>query len=105
MAEFKNSLSFETWGQVSEGDDVNTIFNSFLNTYIRIFYSSFPLTKINKIMYNNSWITIGIKTFCKQRREVYIAGRNRNNSIIKKKIAKLTVKHWPMLLRKLQIML
>jgi hypothetical protein len=64
MAEFKNSLSFETWGPVSEGDDVNTIFNSFLNIYIRIFYSSFPLTKINKIMYN-SWIMIGIKIFCK----------------------------------------
>jgi hypothetical protein len=31
MAEFKRSLGFETWDPVSEGDDVNTIFNSFLN--------------------------------------------------------------------------
>ena len=89
MAEFKNSLSFETWGQVSEGDDVTTIFNSFLNTYIRIFYSSFPLIKINKIMCNNSWLTISIKTFCKQKREVYIASRNSNNSIIKKTLQNL----------------
>ena len=41
MAEFKNSLSCETWDPVFEGDDVNTIFNSFLTTYLRIFTEAF----------------------------------------------------------------
>jgi hypothetical protein len=43
MAEFQNSLSYESWDQVFDGNDVNKIFNSFLNTYLRIFYASFPL--------------------------------------------------------------
>jgi len=32
MAEIKKSLNCGTWDPVFEGDDVNTIFNSFLNT-------------------------------------------------------------------------
>jgi len=32
MAEFQNSLSYESWDQVFGGNDVNKIFNSFLNT-------------------------------------------------------------------------
>jgi hypothetical protein len=49
MAEFKNSLSYETWDPVFEGYYVNA--NSYLNTYLRILYSSFPLIKINKVMH------------------------------------------------------
>ena len=32
MAEFQNILSYESWDQVFDGNDVNKIFNSFLNT-------------------------------------------------------------------------
>jgi hypothetical protein len=39
---------------------------------------------MNKVMLNNSWITAGIKTFCQQKRELYIASRKSNNSITKK---------------------
>jgi len=46
MAEIQNSLSYESWDQVFDGYDVNKIFNSFLNTYLRIFYASFPLKKL-----------------------------------------------------------
>jgi len=42
MAEFHNSLSHESWDQLFDGDDVNKIFNSFLNTYLGILYASFP---------------------------------------------------------------
>jgi len=35
-------------------------------------------------MLNNSWITIGIKTSCQQKRELYVTWRNSNNLIIKK---------------------
>jgi hypothetical protein len=41
-------LSYETWDTVFEGDDVNKISNSFLNTHLRIFYSSSPLTQLKK---------------------------------------------------------
>jgi len=93
LTNFKNTLSYEKWDPVFECADVNAIFNSFLNTYLRIFCSSISLIKINKRMLNNSWITIGVKTSCQQKRELYIASRNSDNSIIEKKITKLTVKY------------
>ena len=43
---FKVSLSFENWEGVFNclnDDDVNITFNNFLNVYLRISYSSFPL--------------------------------------------------------------
>ena len=48
IAEFQNSLSYESWEQVFDGNDVNKMFNSFLNTYLSIFHTTFPLKKINK---------------------------------------------------------
>jgi exonuclease III len=56
---FKMQLSYEMWDDVFSGNDVDTIFNSFLNTYLRILHSSFPLKKIiasSKTKVNN-WIT------------------------------------------------
>jgi hypothetical protein len=32
VADFQINLSYETWDPVFNGDDVNIIFNSFLNT-------------------------------------------------------------------------
>jgi hypothetical protein len=46
LLNFKMQLSFETWDDVFSGNDVNTIFNYFLNIYLSIFNSSFPLPKI-----------------------------------------------------------
>jgi hypothetical protein len=45
LLNFKIQLSYEMWEDVFNGNDTDTIFNSFLNTYLRIFYSSFPLKK------------------------------------------------------------
>ena len=45
LAEFQKSLSYESWDQVFDGNDDNKIFNFFLNTYLRIFYATFPLKK------------------------------------------------------------
>jgi len=75
MAQFQNSLSYESWDQVFDGNDVNKTFNSFLNTYLRIFYARFPLKKINNET-KAPWITIGIKTSCIQKRKLYLACRN-----------------------------
>jgi plasmid replication initiation protein len=44
-------LSFETWKNVfddSEGTDIDWIFNNFHNTFLRIFYLSFPEKKQKK---------------------------------------------------------
>jgi hypothetical protein len=44
MVEFKSRLSYELWDNVFNADnkDVDSIFNTFLNTYLQIFYSCFP---------------------------------------------------------------
>jgi hypothetical protein len=46
LLNFKMQLSYEMWDDVFGGNNVDAIFNSFLNTYLRIFHSSFPLQKI-----------------------------------------------------------
>jgi hypothetical protein len=46
ILEFKLNLSYESWDEIFTEDDVDTLFNSFLNTYLRIFYHIFPLKKV-----------------------------------------------------------
>jgi hypothetical protein len=41
MSEFLIQLSYETWDNVFIDQDIDTIFNPFLNIYLRIFYSNF----------------------------------------------------------------
>jgi hypothetical protein len=44
-ADFVMKLSCETYDTVFSNVDIDTKFNSFLSTYLTIFYSSFPLKK------------------------------------------------------------
>jgi len=44
--DFLNQLSCETWDNVFSTDDVNIMFNSFLDTYLKMLYSSFPLKRV-----------------------------------------------------------
>ena len=44
---FAELLSYENWNNVFQEDNVNTIFNNFLNIYLKIFYASFPKKKNN----------------------------------------------------------
>jgi hypothetical protein len=82
MEELKNSLSYESWEQVFDSNNVNEMFNSFFNTYLRIFCASFPLKKINHNI-KTPWITTGIKTSCMQKRKLYLLSRNSTNQHIK----------------------
>ena len=51
MLEFKTKLSYEVWEDVfNMHKDVNGIFNAFLNTWLQIFYSSFPKRILLKIL-------------------------------------------------------
>jgi hypothetical protein len=59
IAEFMTNLSYESWDIIFIDDDVDTIFNYFLNTYLRIFYSSFPLRNVQSKSSNKEWITTG----------------------------------------------
>jgi hypothetical protein len=71
-----------SWDLIFSSDDVNIMFNSFLDTYLKIYYSSFPPPKKkNKIPNNTSGlITIGIITSCKWKRKLYMTCGNNNNS-------------------------
>ncbi|PNF26706.1 hypothetical protein B7P43_G03376 [Cryptotermes secundus] len=86
LLNFEMQLSYEMWDDVFSGNDVDTIFNSFLNTYLRIFHSSFSLKKImtsSKTKVNN-WITPGIKISCRHKWELCLLYRNNNDANLKK---------------------
>jgi len=83
ILDFIYNLSNETWDSVFTTTDVNLMFNSFLCTYLRIFYSSFPLIRVKKRKYTNNWITLGIKTSCKRKRELFLLTRNNNDAALK----------------------
>ncbi|PNF30487.1 hypothetical protein B7P43_G10883 [Cryptotermes secundus] len=82
--DFLLKLSHEAWDTVFSTDNVNGMFNSFLDTYLKIFYCSFPLKSVCANNKNNkNWITLGITTSCKRKRELYIACRDGNNPDLK----------------------
>jgi len=69
--EFKIRLSFESWDCVfgnNDNIDVDLLFSAFLDHYLRIFYTSFPLQKMIERHDNKSWITAGIKISCNWKR-------------------------------------
>jgi len=62
---------------------VNLSFNNFLNTYLKIFYSSFPIKKIHYTSHTKTWLTQGIKISCINKRKFFLIFRNNNNHEIK----------------------
>ena len=54
IVDFLYNLSNESWDSVFNTNDVNLMFNSFLNTYLRFFYSSFPSIRIKCRQNSNS---------------------------------------------------
>jgi hypothetical protein len=47
LNEFKNKLSLETCEDIFNEDDINDMFNAFLNRFLIIYYSIFPRKTIN----------------------------------------------------------
>jgi hypothetical protein len=65
---FQMQLSYENSENVFNENNVNCSFHNFLNTYIKLFDSSFPVTKaVNYKGTSNIWMTTGIKISCKKR--------------------------------------
>ena len=86
VEEFKSRLSYESWESVfshNESANVDTLFNSFLNDYLSLFYASFPPCKISERSNNNSWITPGIRTSCKRKRFLYLLTKNSDDINLK----------------------
>jgi hypothetical protein len=71
--EFKLSLSFQMWEDVfnTENSDIDKMFDSFVNTYLKIFQAYFPKKKIYLQCSSKQWVTTGIKTSCDKKRELY----------------------------------
>jgi len=46
ITDFINKLSEELWDGVFNSEDINDMFNSFLNDYLRSFNSSFPFKQL-----------------------------------------------------------
>jgi hypothetical protein len=48
-------------------NDVNEIFNSFINKYLLLFESCFPKQNLTNKLKDNGWITAGIRTSCRRK--------------------------------------
>jgi hypothetical protein len=70
IANFQLQLSQETWEEVFDENDFNKNFGLFLNIFLRIYYSSFPLIQKKCMHKNNLWITPGIIKSCEHKREI-----------------------------------
>jgi exonuclease III len=72
ISEFQLNLSYESWDEIFMEETVDSIFNSFLNTYLRIFYHSFPLKKVYHSHLKKAWVMSGIKISSQHKRDCFI---------------------------------
>jgi hypothetical protein len=66
-----------------ENNDINSSYNFFLNTYLRVYYSSFPIRKLIIKTNGNAWITTGVRTSCKHKRELNLLCKNSKDFLLK----------------------
>jgi len=64
-------------------NNVNIIFNNFLNSYLRIFNACFPTIKPHISIKPKPWLSTGIRTSCANKRMLYISYRNSNDPTFK----------------------
>jgi len=83
ILEFQLNLSYESWDNVFNGDDVDTVFNNFLNMYLKIYNHAFPLKKCQYNSNNKPWITPRIKISSQRKRELYLLYRSTTDSKLK----------------------
>ena len=76
-------MSYEVWDRIFGENDVNKIFNNFQNTFLRIFYTSFPKNKIQVQKKDCSWMSKGIKIAITHKKELYLSSRNSKNPKLK----------------------
>ena len=76
---FTDLLSYENWEDVFVDNNVNILFNNFLNTFLKIFYACFPTRKKNEHKISKPWLTTGIRISCANKRKMYATYRISNN--------------------------
>jgi hypothetical protein len=81
--DFNFKLTYESWDNVFSYDDVNLKVNNFFNTYLRIFYSTFPIKKVHYTSHTKAWLTQGIKISCVNKRKLFLNSRYSNDGEIK----------------------
>ena len=86
LNKFQSNLSHETWEKVLNNSDIdiNTIYNNFLGTFLKIFNASFPVKRTQSKQCDNNWITTGIRTSCNNKRKLYLLYKENNNPKFKK---------------------
>jgi hypothetical protein len=86
IEEFKTRLSYESRDSIfgyNGNMDVDILFNSFLNNYLRIFYNNFPSRKIIERSNNNSWITPDTRISCRCKRCLYLLASESDDTKLK----------------------
>jgi hypothetical protein len=83
VKEFITHLINENWDSVLNSNDVDSKFNTFLNIFFRNFEVSFPTKTVKRMSENNEWITEGIKTSCKHKRDLFLNCQSSNNQLMK----------------------
>jgi hypothetical protein len=82
MSEFQLQLSNENWEEIfdeTSSNNVDLLFNKFLDIYLKIFQACFQKRKVNLTQMGNLWITKGIKISCARKRELYLITRQTND--------------------------
>ena len=57
--DFLIKLSYETWDTIFSTDEVNKTLDSFLDSYLKIFYSGFPLKRVHIAKKKNKKLKTG----------------------------------------------
>ena len=71
LKRFLNLYSYENWEPVFSGQNINTMFNVFLDTFIKIFHTCFPeILRTNSKIYKQ-WLTQGIRKSCLNKKNLY----------------------------------
>jgi hypothetical protein len=86
IREFKLNMSHENWENVFDTEydnDIKVLFNNFLNTHLRIFYASFPMHKPLVKDTSKRWLTKGILTSCRHKKDPYLFSKISDNSLQK----------------------
>lgn len=69
---FKNDLAAQTWENVIIEQDVNRAYNSFVETFIRLYNKNCPIKKYKKNdCAKTPWMTKGLLNACKKKNNLY----------------------------------
>ena len=89
---FTNLLSHENWEVVFSIDNINIMFNSFLDIYLKIFLSSFHIKRKTVGLCAKPWLTQGLKVSCINKikhYQTYKQGKNSSFNEYYKKYCKI----------------